>query len=236
MSEWELPAADGISGDVPVDRVDALASRLSDLTKIAQTAEIPSAVLIPGGTTLLGAVSSTERGHPELQAESFDAATATVDATLSAVDIVRNSDVNLIASSGEVPITVRNDLPVDATVTVVMRSTSPNLQVRDRPEITVPAGGEEIAMIPVEAVSSANVVLSVWLLNPDGDPISEPQDFTMRVRADWGSAATAIFTGLLVLVLIGGIIRTIRRGRKDTRTGPGAPAEGAKIVDGDVHD
>jgi len=190
---------------------------------------------VPGGLSLLSAVSSTARGNHDLQEAAYRAAAATVDAALNGVDIVRNSDVNLIATSGEVPITVRNGLAVDSTVTVVMRSTSPNLQVRDRPSVAVPAGGEATAMIPVEAVSSANVNLSVWLINSDGDPVSEPQAFTMRVRADWGSAATAAFTGLLVLVLIGGIIRTIRRGRKDTRTGPGAGAEGAKIVDSEGH-
>lgn len=222
--------------DVPVERVEALTKRLDDLGRIAQTAKYPDSVLGPGGRTLLGAVSAAARGDEEQQTVAFQSAVMDVDATLNAVAIVRNSDVNLIATSGEVPITVRNDLAVDSTVTVVMRSTSPNLQVRDWPVITVPAGGEATAMIPVEAVSSADVALSVRLVNPGGDAISEPQDFTMRVRADWGNAATAVFTGLLVLVMIGGIIRTIRRGRKDTRTGPGVPAEGAKVVDGENHD
>lgn len=233
--ESETPAADGVAQDLPVDQVNALSGQLFELTRLAQTAEDPNSVLVPGGLSLLSAVSSTARGNHDLQEAAYRAAAATVDAALNGVDIVRNSDVNLIATSGEVPITVRNGLAVDSTVTVVMRSTSPNLQVRDRPSVAVPAGGEATAMIPVEAVSSANVNLSVWLINSDGDPVSEPQAFTMRVRADWGSAATAAFTGLLVLVLIGGIIRTIRRGRKDTRTGPGAGAEGAKIVDSEGH-
>ncbi|WP_430867988.1 DUF6049 family protein [Demequina aurantiaca] len=232
----DLPKAQGVGQDVPVERVDALADRLHGLDLLAPTAEYPASILSPGGMTILGAVSSSLRGDSELQSSAYDMATEEVDAMLEAVAIVRNSDVNLIAASGEVPITVRNALSVDSTVTVVMRSTSPNLQVRDWPTITVPAGGEATAMIPVEAVSSANVALAVRLVNSDGADISEAQNFTMRVRADWGSAATAVFTGLLVLVMIGGIIRTVRRGRKDTRTGPGPAAEGAKIVDGEVHD
>ncbi|WP_152649779.1 DUF6049 family protein [Demequina oxidasica] len=225
-----IPKVQGATQDVPVDRVAALSARLAGLDRLAQTLDNPSAILQPDGQTLLGAVSSASRGNTSLQSAEYESAIAEVDTTLSSVGIVRSSDVNLIATSGEVPITIHNDLAYDSTVTVVMRSTSPNLQVRDRPVITVPAGEEATAMVPVEAVSSANVSLSVWLVNADGDPVSEAQDFTMRVRADWGNAATAVFTGLLVLVLIGGVIRTIRRGRKDTRTGPGEPAEGPHTV------
>lgn len=231
----KLPKAADVAQDLPVDNVHALADRLSGLAVLSQTANNPNMVLVPGGNSLLSGVSASVRGDAERQAAGFAAAITAVDATLGAVGIVQSSDVNLIATSGEVPFTVRNDLDVDSTVTVVMRSTSPNLRVRDRPVVTVPAGGETTAMVPVEAVSSANVALKVWLVNADGDAVSAPQDFTMRVRADWGNAATAVFTGLLVLVLIGGIIRTIRRGRKDTRTGPGGPAQGAKIVD-DIDD
>lgn len=219
-----LPTTQGVDQDVAVNDVDALAARLHALARLSLTAQIPDSVLIPNGRILLGGVATATRGNVERQTAALDSATRSVDATLASVDIARSSDVNLIATSGEVPITVRNDLAVSSTVTVVMRSTSPNLVVKGRPEVTVPAGGEVTAMIPVEAVSSADVALSVWLVNPDNDPISEPHAFQMRVRADWGNAATAVFTGLLVLVMVGGIIRTIRRGRKDTRTGPVAPA------------
>ncbi|WP_160295427.1 DUF6049 family protein [Demequina aurantiaca] len=231
QGEETIPRVQGAQEDVPVDNITALSARLAGLERLAETLNNPNAILQPDGRTLLGAVSSASRGNEQQQATAYEVAITDVGTTLDSVGIVRSSDINLIATSGEVPITIHNDLAFDSTVTVVMRSTSPNLQVRDRPVITVPAGEEATAMVPVEAVSSANVSLSVWLVNADGDPVSEAQDFTMRVRADWGNAATAVFTGLLVLVLIGGVIRTIRRGRKDTRTGPGKPAEGAKIVD-----
>jgi hypothetical protein len=234
--EGKLPNAEGTTADVPVDHVNSLGARLGSLDRLSVTANYPKSVYVPGGRILLGAVSTQARGNPDRQAVAYTSSTTQVDATLAAVGVVQNSDVNLIAASGEVPITVHNDLGVDSTMTVVMRSSSPNLQVRDTPEVTVPAGGEITAMVPVEAVSTADVSITVWLENSKGDPVSDAQNFTMRVRADWGNAATAVFTALLVLVLIGGIIRTIRRGRKDTRTGPGAPAEGAKIVDGENHD
>jgi hypothetical protein len=222
--EDTLPNAQGASEDLPVENVEGLSARLSSLTRLAQTADNPSSLLAPGGRVLLNAVSSAARADADRQGAAYRASTTSVDATLGAVGIVQSSDVNLIATSGEVPITIHNDLGVDSTVTVVMRSTSPNLQVRDQPVVTVPAGAEIIAMIPVEAVSTADVTINVSLINADGDSVSEAQNFTMRVRADWGNAATAVFTGLLALVMVAGIIRTIRRGRKDTRTGPTEPS------------
>lgn len=35
-----------------------------------------------------------------------------------------------------------------------------------------------------------------------------------------GTVATGIFTGGLVLLLVAGVVRTVRRGRKDTRLRP----------------
>lgn len=230
-TKGNLPDTQGVKQDVPAEHIDALSSRLTALTQLSATTANPRALLVPGGRMLLNAVPTTARGDAERQAAAFDSSTRVLDATLSAVGIVQSSDVNLIATSGEVPITVHNDLGVATTVKVVMRSTSPKLRVRDYPVITIEARSEGTAMIPVEAVSSADVAINVWLTNPAGDPVSTTQNFTMRVRADWGNAATAIFTVMLVLVLIGGLIRTIRRGRKDTRTGPGELAEDAELSD-----
>ncbi len=42
----------------------------------------------------------------------------------------------------------------------------------------------------------------------------------VRVRAQWGNAATGVFTAALAVLLIAGIVRTARRGRKDTRMRP----------------
>lgn len=227
-----IPKTQGTSDDVNPDRITALGARLKGLGRIAQTVQNPDAVLRSGGRGLLGAAALSLRANTDRQEAAYASATKQVESTLNSVTLVQSSNVNLIANSGDVPITIHNDLPVASTVTVVMRSNSPNLQVRDLPTITVPAGSEATALVPVEAVSTADVSVSVWLENADGEPIAAAQEFTMRVRADWGNAATAIFTALLVLVMIAGIIRTVRRGRKDTRTGPGPAAEAATIVDG----
>ncbi|WP_296666919.1 DUF6049 family protein, partial [Demequina sp.] len=180
----------------------------------------PAAILDPAGDELLAPLGTVLRGDAAARQARVDEAVAATDATLGALTIAAGSDVNLIASRGAVPVTVRNDLDVDATVTVAMTSFSPNLQVRETPTVTVAAGTAESVLVEVEAVSSANVTASIVLRNPDGVALGSPTLMSVRVRADWGNAVTAFFTAGLVLLLVMGVVRTVRRGRKETRTGP----------------
>ncbi len=120
-------------------------------------------------------------------------------ATLGSLYVAEGSDVNLIAASGNVPVTLHNNLNVDATVTVVMKSSSPNLVVQDQPLVTIPAGGDKTAHVAVTGVKSANVTATVALENPAGDVVAAPQVLRVRVRADWGNAMTAVFTVGLAL-------------------------------------
>ena len=61
--------------------------------------------------------------------------------------------------------------------------------------------------------------------------VAAPQTLKVRVRADWGNAVTAVFTVGLVVLLIAGIIRTIRRGRRSTRMAPVAPPKKDGVAD-----
>jgi uncharacterized iron-regulated membrane protein len=56
----------------------------------------------------------------------------------------------------------------------------------------------------------------------------------MRVRAAWGNLTTGVFTAGLVVLLIAGLVRTIRRGRKDTRLRPTADTPVAGASDDDA--
>ncbi|WP_156165003.1 DUF6049 family protein [Demequina silvatica] len=211
---WKRDTAD----DMDASTLAGLTSRLADLSELSTVAEDPASILDPGGRTLLSPLDRAVRGDAVQVELRVATSAASVDETLGALHVAAGSDVNFIADQGNLPVTVVNNLDVDATVVVDMTSFSPNLQIRQSPTVTIPARSSKTVPVEVSAVSSANVRAITVLRNAEGIAIAEPVSMSVRVRADWGTAVTAVFTAGLVVLLVMGVIRTIRRGRKETRT------------------
>ena len=223
----------GTDDDLAPDLIQALTRQLGDLHELSLTAPDPALIYIPGGRELLAPLAVALRPDLDARFATYQATRESVNATLGSLYVAEGSDVNLIAASGNVPVTLHNSLAVDAKVTVVMKSSSPNLVVQDQPTVTIPAGGDFTALIAVTGVKSANVTATVALHNANGDVVAAPQVLRVRVRADWGNAMTAVFTVGLSLLLIAGLIRTIRRGRGGSRMAPMPAAEAAAAEDTD---
>lgn len=219
----ELPTTLAAESDLPAADVEALTDQLDDLSRLASAATSPDSALADWGSRLLAATAVELRANPGVRSAIVTGVLSDAQDTMGSLRIAESSDLNLLAETGEIPITVVNGLEHDVSVAVDLTSFSPNLQVLETPTITVAAGEEHAALVPVEAVSSANVRVAVVLRGAEGAAVSDSQSFAVRVRADWGNAATAVFSVLLVLLLAAGLIRTARRGRKDTRAKP-APA------------
>ncbi|WP_156155856.1 DUF6049 family protein [Demequina phytophila] len=227
------------ANDLDASTMAGLTSRLADLTELSAVAEDPATILDPGGRTLLSPLARAIRGDTVQRELRVASSTTAVDETLSALHVAAGSDVNFIADQGSLPVTVVNDLDVDATVVVDMTSFSPNLQIRESPTVTIPARSSKTVPVDVSAVSSANVRAITVLRNADGVAIADPVSMSVRVRADWGTAVTAVFTAGLVVLLVMGVIRTVRRGRKETRTtrvGGGGDETGPSDTDTDAED
>ncbi|WP_156160953.1 DUF6049 family protein [Demequina maris] len=211
---WKVGAAD----DLDAATIAGLSNQLADLTDLSTVADDPDAFLGEHGTALLPPVARSVREDAQTRQLRVVQATADADETLEALHVAIGSDVNFIADKGSLPVTVVNGLDVDATVVVDMTSFSPNLQIRETPRVTIPANSSKTVPVEVEAVSSADVSAITVLRNTDGISIATPVSMSVRVRADWGTAVTAVFTAGLVVLLVMGVIRTVRRGRKETRT------------------
>ena len=221
-----------VESALPVERVDALGDRLDGFTLLATVTESPADALAEWGAELLRGISVEDRGRTAPRDLAVRKALETADATLNGLRIANSSDLNLLTESGDIPVTLLNALDHPVTVTVDLRSFSSNLQVLESPTVTIPASSDQTVLIPVEAVSTANVFMTAVLRNADSEPVSDIQPFSIRVRADWGNTATVVFTVVLVLLLVAGLIRTIRRGRKDTREEPSTPPDTMDDDDG----
>jgi hypothetical protein len=220
----EAPVPDAVTepGDIPASQVEAAAIRLGELGYLAASTSSPSSVYQVPAASILAALSFEGRGDPDARTTVIESALARGADVLGAVSLPRGSDLNLISSSGSVPITVTNDLDVEVIVTVVLETSSPNLRVRGRPSVTLAPGTSAQVLIPVTAVSSANVVAFVHLTDAEGHRLTPDTVVHLRVRADWGTAFTTFVGAAAVLLFIGGIWRTARRGKRNTRTEPGS--------------
>ncbi len=216
-----VPEVPSKEGDITASQLSVAANDLRDLGYLAAATSAPASVYSAPATVLLSALSFEGRGDPAARADTITRALANAQDVLGQVSLPRGSDLNLISTSGSVPITVTNDLAVDVTVTVVLDTRSPNLRPKGQATVTLDPDTSETVLIPVTAVSSANVVAFVHLTDAEGHRLSSDTIVRVRVRADWGVAFTRIVGGAALLLLIGGIWRTARRGRRNTRGIPG---------------
>jgi len=224
------PSADDAGSDLAVGAVSAL----DRLSVMARAADAPSAMVAEARRAVLSAMSLADRADPERRAADFAEATDLAESVINSVVVTSGNTLNLVSSSGDVPLTVRNNLDVAVTVRVSMTSRSPALVTKAQPTATVEAGAEATVLVPVTAVSNGDVNVTVALRNEDGQTVAVAQTLRIKVRAQWGNAATGVFTAGLIVLLIGGVVRTARRGRRDTRVLPADSASVAGASDADA--
>ncbi len=208
--------------DIPTSVVGTASTRLRDLGYLAAASSDPSSIFSGPSAAIFAALSYENRTDTTARAAAIDRALAGAQDVLDQVSLPSGSSLNLISTSGNVPITVTNNLDAEVTVTVVFSTRSNNLVVKGRPTVTLAPGASAQVPIPVEAISSANVTATVHLTDGEGHRLTGDTVMHLRVRADWGTAFTVGVGAAAVLLLIGGIWRTVRRGRKGTRGIPGA--------------
>lgn len=186
--------------------VEETAAALASITPDPQT------LLEATATALTPVLSVAWRSDPAGRAGLVEHVEAELSSIGQAVTALPSSTVNLINASAQVPIHVRNDLAVDVVVQVVLEPSDPRLQAPEPVTITVPAGAEATAQVPVRAVGSGDLPVEVLLRTPTGEPFGVATELQVRARPDWENVGTGLAAGALALLLVGGIVRTARRG------------------------
>ena len=152
--------------------------------------------------------------------KAFDTAVAAVDTattdTLEAVDIPPASTIQLLSANADLPFSVRNDLPWPVNINLSVKPSDPRLEVQSVTPWTIQPGTTTRVKVPVSArIGSGEVTLTLALSSPTGVPISEPETVRVSVRAEWEAIGLGVLGGLIVLLLGLGIIRTVRRRRRE---------------------
>ncbi|GAA4425594.1 hypothetical protein GCM10023169_23370 [Georgenia halophila] len=212
VADTELTRAQLANMDAELDRARDYAS----------VTEEPEVVLDPVAAHISSALSAAWRRDTEARGELLEGVRERVAKLDSQLVALESSPVNVINSSAELPVHVRNDLPSEVTVGVALDPSDDRLQVDGPVSVTVPASSQATVEVPVRAVGSGNVTAAVQLLDADGEPVGTPSELQVRVRADWESVGTTVAAVVLGLMLVIGLTRTVRRGR---RMKPAAPEE-----------
>ena len=205
------------AAELPPDQIRHLETSRLALERLSVVAADPTAITAPLKPGLVAPLSVAWRSDPLRRARAVRTAAEQVNHALEAFTL-NVTDVMLISDRGSLPIQIANSLPVDAELQVVLEANHPRVTIGEMPVVTVPAGRQVRVDVPIEALGSGDVQITVTLLAPDGSPVATPISLNLRVRAGWETVGTAIAAGILALLAVAGVVRTIRRGRSATRT------------------
>lgn len=211
-------------------QVADLSGAWSSLTALAQITPADEKVFGSLGSNILSAFSTTLVASPQTRDDLLTSSLQAAQHLSSAIQIEAGSTVNLISSSGEIPIAVQSRLHVPVTVTVRLVPEDPRLQADEVATLRLDPQSAATARIPVAAVSNGNVdVHAEVLTEPQGTVLATGEEFSVRVRADWESTGTIIVAAVLIVGFVIGLVRTIRRGRRsharrNRAAGPSTPA------------
>ena len=168
----------------------------------------------------LAPTSVAWRDDPVGRSRSVAESHAVTETLGSAVSVEPAGDVTLVSTSGRLPVEVTHTLDQDATVSVGLRPADGRLVADEAVPVVVPAGSGVVVQIPVHAIQSGDVVVTVELRTADGMVLDDSTRFTVGVRAEWEGIGTAVAATLLALGLVFSLVRTIRRGRSARRAAP----------------
>ena len=122
----------------------------------------------------------------------------------------------LLVTGEQAMIPVRVDNSTDRTARVRLRVESPTPQLNTELSdiVTLGPGEARSVDVPVRGLANADVRSTVRLLTVDGDVLPQNTELLVRVRADWENTATIAIGSALIIVLVVGLVATIRRGRR----------------------
>lgn len=146
--------------------------------------------------------------------------------TLARDDLVVSSgDVNFFADTGRLQITIVNTTDVELTnLTVGLTPANHSLRIDEAPDpVTIGPGGRQTVTVQASALAAGQVPVEVAVTTPGGHTVAAPATLHVKVRPT-GDSIYWIIGGAAVLLLAAGTWRTVRGGRRPSKT-PTVPTE-----------
>ena len=203
--------------------ISAMSSSLTSLAPLAKATDDPDAVYDSVTPQILPSLAAQRT--PSEQLDSATAMTSQITGMLSAVSVEPSSAVNLINKSANFPVLVRNNLPWPIHVDVTLVPDDPRLRATPALSQTLAAQGATTVEVPVGAIGSGDIAVTYKVTTPDGHILDDSQTVTVRMRAGWEDAITAVIASLFAALFLVGITRSLRK--RAARKAQGSPEAGS---------
>jgi hypothetical protein len=158
--------------------------------------------------------SSAWSGNPSGLAAEWERAQADSALFRSSVRVEQGSDITVLSDRTDVPVTLRNDLRSAVRVQLVVSPQRAIIRV-DEPviNVTIPAESSIRVSVPITALASGTVPVSLSLQSIGGEPLTEPFDLLVTIRAGWENVITGVLALLIGIVFAVGIYRAVQKRR-----------------------
>ncbi|MGO1593196.1 MAG: DUF6049 family protein [Ancrocorticia sp.] len=215
-----LPEKEANPGEITEAQIDQLSQAQKNIGWYANVSEDPSLIADPTQATVQKAFATCLRGQNSVRQELIGSLENLSSQFSDSLNVQPSSTINVISEATELPLHVRNDLPLSAGVVIQINSHDNRLVPKQDVAVSLPAEGTSDVAVPVEARGSGNVQVEVRILDPAGNVIGPSQTVQIRVRADWENVGTLVIAVGLAGIFSFGIVRSLRRGRQHAPVDP----------------
>lgn len=145
--------------------------------------------------------------------------------TLNSVDIQDPRPIQLLTANVDLPVWVRNDLPWPVNLRLYVQPSDSRIDIERVTEVTALGASNTRVNLPVASrIASGELDVRFSLTSPSGVTIGTAKTADVTVRAEWEGIGLGILATVIVLLLGFGVIRTVRRRRRDEDAGSEADA------------
>jgi hypothetical protein len=201
------------------------AARLTRITEERRTTGEIASVLGANGAayrnqlwTMLDQLPSVRwRANPSEQDRLDALVTEAASAATQGISVAPQV-TNFLADEGTLQVTVVNDLGVEVDgVRLLLNPTNPRLRIVAQPDpIQIGANSKAVVPVRAEALAAGLVPVNATLTTSDGTPIGVPGTITVRANPP-GYLFYIVGGAIVALILVFGIVRTLRRSRTAAR-------------------
>ncbi|MFI6153630.1 DUF6049 family protein [Kitasatospora sp. NPDC051170] len=222
LSAADLSATDGIQHDLDV---------------LMRVLTLPQRVRGPFSAAMVRSLSTQWRGEAPTGVAYRAGVTTYLSDLRKAVRVPQKTSVTLAGNTGQLQVSVRNDLTQTVTnLKLVLTSTQPNrLKVGLPEELVLPAAQSVTLRYQAEAQNNGPVYVwaQLWTTGPNPQPYGEAQRFTVEVTSVT-NGVLYVFAGAGVLLLLAALrfVRQRKRRAGQPHEDGDQPIDDAPAADG----
>ena len=204
------------TAELPASVVTSATTMESSLAAFAPALTKPELILADLRRREVSLVGAAWRGRSAAQLASVRAALqGQIHTVVTSVTVATGSDANVLSHSGRLQVTVRNSLNQTVHVKLVLRPRSGLLRLGSHEPFDVGPQGNATVVFPFRAAGNGAVQVeaALWTAPAGQSPIYQAPPFLVRVHSNWESVGLILAGVLLGMLVLLGLVRSIRRGR-----------------------